>query len=135
MKIWTIKIECVAGWYLEERVSKICEVKSNFDLESLCYFILESFNFDHDHLHEFFTSRSPRISRSSHSIEDESVTLDEIFPLENKQQLFMLFDFGDSWVFKITRSRKKATCMEKVTYPRVIEHQGSNPEQYPMCEE
>ena len=134
MEIWTIKIECVHGWYLEEESAKLCEIQSAYDLEELCNFILESFEFDNDHLHEFFISRSP--VRSNRTIfEDESITLNAIFPVLKGHHLFMHFDFGDDWVYKITRSRKKTQFSSGLTYPRIIEHFGKNPEQYPMYEE
>jgi hypothetical protein len=132
--IWTMKIECVSGWYLEEQALKICEVPNSYTLESLCDFILESFEFDHDHMHQFFVSRNARNNRSN-SIEDESLTLSEIFPIEKSNFLFMLFDFGDDWVFRITKTLIKTEFQQKVTYPRVVEHIGRNPVQYPMCED
>ena len=49
--------------------------------------------------------------------------------------LFMLFDFGDDWVFRINKTRKNAELHQNVTYPRIIEHIGKNPVQYPMCED
>lgn len=69
------------------------------------------------------------------TISDESKTLNDVFPTEKNHHLFMHFDFGDDWVFKIIRSRKKANFVEGVDYPRVIENIGKNPEQYPMFEE
>ena len=133
MKIWTIKIECVGGWYLEAPASKLCEIEPSMDLNELCDFILESFEFDNDHLHEFFVARNMR--NNSQVIQDEASTLDEIFPLEKNQYLFMHFDFGDDWVFKVTRNRKQAKYDNTRSYPRIIEHKGKNPEQYPMCED
>lgn len=124
--IWIMKIECVSGWYLEEQALKICEVPNSCTLES--------FEFDHDHLHQFFVSRNSRNNRSN-SIEDESLTLAEIFPIENRNFLFMLFDFGDDWVFRINKILKKTELQQKVIYPRIIEHIGRNPMQYPMCED
>jgi len=133
MKIWTMKIECASGCYLEELSAKVCEIANTFTLEELCYFILDNFDFDNDHLHEFFISRS--IRNRSNTIDDEFTTLDDIFPLEKNHSLFMNFDFGDDWMFKITRSRKQAQFIDKISYPRVIEHLGKNPEQYPMSED
>ena len=132
--IWTMKIECVSGWYLEEEALKICEVPSSCALESLCDFILESFDFDHDHMHQFFVSRNARHNRSN-TIEDESFTLAEIFPIEKSNFLFMLFDFGDDWVFRLNKTRKKTALQQNLTYPRIIKHIGKNPIQYPMCED
>ena len=134
MEIWVMKIACVFGRYLEEKSAKICEIQARCNLEKLCYFILESFAFDQDHLHEFFMSRKGLRSRRT-TINNERTTLANIFPIASKNQLFMQFDFGDDWVFKITRSRKQTTFNEKSYYPKVIEHIGNNPEQYPMCED
>lgn len=95
-----MKIECVFGCYLEEPVAKICEIKNTYSLHNLCDFILESFNFDNDHLHNFFISRRP-IRSEKQIIEDETYTLENIFPIPKNNYLFMNFDFGDNWIFKI----------------------------------
>ena len=133
MEIWTIKVECVFGCYLEEAAAKICEVQSTYELDDLCDFILESFDFDNDHMHEFFISRRP--IRSEKATINDSTMLKKVFPTGNNNHLFMHFDFGDDWVFKITRSRKKTEFKDDISYPRVIEHIGKNPEQYPMYDE
>lgn len=135
MEIWTMKIECVHGWYLEEKATKICYIQSSYNLEELCNFILEIFDFDHDHLHEFFISRKPTGNYNNReTLNDEFTTLDNIFPIGNNFHLFMHFDFGDDWVFKISRSQKKSET-SSTGCPRVVKHIGKNPEQYPMCEE
>ena len=61
--------------------------------------------------------------------------LQDIFPLAKNYALFMHFDFGDDWFFKITRRLKQATFNNTHSYPRITEHIGKNPEQYPMCDE
>jgi len=61
--------------------------------------------------------------------------IEPLFPVEKGYHLFMHFDFGDDWVFKITRGRNKAATSGEGPYPRVIEHIGKNPEQYPLCDE
>src|SRR5579864_1051823 len=103
--LWMIKIECVSGRYLEETCAKICEIQSEYELEDLHYFILHNFKFDDDHLHNFFISRRHQGSDQTF-LEDESITLDRIFPLKKKHFLFFYFDYGDDWIFKITRMRK-----------------------------
>lgn len=134
MEIWTIKIECVYGAYLEEESAKVCEIQNTYDLEELCNFILESFEFDNDHLHGFFISRSPVRSNRT-TVENESMTLNTIFPVLKGHYLFFQFDYGDNWIFKITRCRKKTEFSKRLSYPRIIEHVGKNLEQYPMYEE
>jgi hypothetical protein len=52
--------------------------------------------------------------------------------LPKHTKLFYLFDYGDSWYFRITKTRKKIKQKESgVSYPRVVEKVGKNPEQYP----
>ena len=109
-----MKIECVYGGYLEELAAKICEIQSTLTLESLCDFILDSFLFDNDHLHQFFISRT--IQDRQNTIADESMTLMDIFPINKDHFLFMNFDFDDDWMFKITRGRKQAQCNDKINY-------------------
>ncbi|MCD4786852.1 MAG: hypothetical protein K8R09_01375, partial [Desulfobacterales bacterium] len=47
-----------------------------------------------------------------------------------------LFDYGDHWLFKVTKSRKKAQDpIQGIEYPRLIEEVGIKPEQYPSWEE
>ena len=134
MEIWRIKIECVFDWTLEEESVKICDIQSSCSLDSLCHFILESFEFDNDHLHEFFIARKANRSRRN-AIMNELTTLANIFPIEGNNHLFMHFDFGDDWMFEIIKSQKQVKYNKNNSYPRVIEHIGSNPEQYPVCEE
>jgi hypothetical protein len=50
-------------------------------------------------------------------------------------KIYYLFDFGDSWLFQIKKSRKKLQNENGVKYPRVVKSAGVNPEQYPEYEE
>jgi hypothetical protein len=44
-----------------------------------------------------------------------------------------LFDFGDSWVFQINKSRHKDNVAQSgIKYPRVIAAKGKNSVQYPV---
>tara|TARA_B110000091_G_C13662028_1_gene410018 strand:+ start:189 stop:581 length:393 start_codon:yes stop_codon:yes gene_type:complete len=127
-----MKLACVGGCYLEEPAHKICELDSKTTLDELCDYILNLFDFDNDHMHEFLSSRN---GRRGNEITDELLSLEEIYPLEKSHQLFMKFDYGDNWLFKITRERKKAIHSTETKYPHIIEEIGQNPEQYPMCDE
>jgi len=47
-----------------------------------------------------------------------------------------MFDYGDSWLFIITKSRKNPQELKKgVKYPRIINEVGNKPEQYPEWED
>jgi len=94
-------------------------------------YIQKLVEFDDDHLFEFFVEKHPRCLKNSVS---NKLKLNEIYPLKNVK-LYYLFDFGDSWIFKITKSRKKLIENKKTTYPALAESTGINPEQYPDYEE
>jgi len=111
---------------------KVCHIPFDLPLHDLCHFILDSFDFDNDHLHQFFLSKngSP-YSDSSVRLENENLQLRQLYPMKDKFQLYLHFDFGDSWVFKIMKSRKKPFHDSMIRKPKVIERIGENPEQYP----
>lgn len=150
-----LKIECLGGCYFETECVKVIE----FDLEDSLYdlhsFILDSVDFDCDHLSMFFVGKNPKPHSQSNiatyqeeieeceDYDDEDIdaanydtTLAEIFPLPPKYKLYYLFDFGDGWIFSIKKSRKKThDPVAAIAYPRIIKEIGTNPEQYPSCEE
>jgi len=111
--------------------SKTIEVKEDFTLLKLHKYIQKLVEFDDDHLFEFYVEKNPRSLRNSVS---KRLKLNEIYPLKGVK-LFYLFDFGDSWVFQITKSRKEIIEIKTTTYPLLVESTGVNPEQYPNYEE
>ena len=118
-------------------MSKIVEVSCEFTLYDLCDFILDSFEFEDDHLHQYFIANAATDSGSfchQQSIQDENLMLREIFPLGNNQALFMNFDFGDNWLFKMTEQKSTTRFDKNACYPRITKQTGNNPEQYPMYE-
>ena len=137
--IWTIKIELLFGIYADESWNASIELDSMSTLEDLHFIIQDTINFDNDHMYEFYISRTER-SRERVTFDDENekiyeTTLENLYPLEKNRKLFYLFDYGDSWLFKITKSRKKPHNPEKgKKYPRIIEVKGKTPEQYPEWE-
>ena len=137
--IWTIKIELLFGMYAEENWSASVELDSMSTLEDLHFIIQDTVNFDNDHMYEFYISRTQR-SRERVTFDDENekvyeTTLESLFPLEKNKKLFYLFDYGDSWLFKISKNRKKPHAPEgRKKYPRIIEVKGKTPEQYPEWE-
>ena len=115
----------------DEPWSRTIEIKADTSLEKLHLFIQEVINFDNDHMYEFYTGRNPNNRKNDIPLKTK---LEQIYPLTG-QKLYYLFDFGDSWLFQIKKSRKKATLEPKTKYPRVTKSAGANPEQYPVYEE
>ena len=134
--IWTLKVTLVSGIYSTGECVRVIEIDSSATLEDLHLAIQRAVDFDDDHLYEFYCARTAR-SRDRERFDDEngelfSRTLTTLFPLPKDRKLFYLFDYGDSWLFSIARTRKAPSePVAGVEYPRVLESVGDNPEQYP----
>jgi hypothetical protein len=141
--IYTLKIKCVWGIYLQEPFERTVEIESDTTLDEMHGVMQSLLDFDNDHCYDFFTGKTPRDSRNSlgqdggfstASKKLKKITLADVFPLPSGHYLFYWFDFGDDWKFQI--SLKKESEKEAGTrYPRVIAEKGPQPIQYPEIEE
>jgi len=130
--IFTIKVT-LNSW------SGIIELDDSSTTEDLHYIIQQAVEFDDDHLYEFFLANSNRSHNRDtvSTYEDaDTIILANIFPLAKGKKFFYLFDYGDNWVFQISRSRKAPFVPVSGTrYPRLVSETGEIPEQYPDWEE
>ena len=143
--IWTLRIECIWGWHLEEECVRVIEIDSDSSLFDLHEAIQEAVGFDRDHLFEFTAGRNRRnrkvVFGSTDDWEDgfdsyNGITLSQVYPLPKGCKLHYHFDFGDDWYFEIKKVRKKPKDPEpNTTYPRLIEAIGPNPAQYGSYEQ
>jgi len=143
--IWTLRVKCVGGAYLEEECVRVIEISSDASLYDVHEAIQTAVNFDRDHLHEFFAGRHCRnrklmfddeFSDMCDPYRYEEISLEDVYPLPKGLKLYYHFDFGDDWHFEIRKSRKKPKDPEPgVKYPRVVDEIGPNPEQYPRWED
>lgn len=133
--IITLSINLMAGMYAQEDWRCELEVAENMPLDELHNAIQDAVAFDNDHLFSFFKAREAIGSTRILLDEDsylEDITLSTLFPLPKGYKLFYWFDFGDDWIFQITKSRKKAKAAQpKRQYPFMITTTGHPPEQYP----
>lgn len=135
--IWTLQIKLLSGRWAEKDWSATIALDASSTLEDLHTIIQQAVNFDDDHLYSFFVARTPRSRDRVRYDEEEDdvpweVTLETLFPLPKDRKLFYLFDYGDSWIFQISRTRQKPFAAESgVEYPRLISESGEKPEQYP----
>jgi Plasmid pRiA4b ORF-3-like protein len=138
-ELYTLTIDLQSGAYAKGPWKRVIEVPATTDLYDLHRFIQNIIEFDNDHLFEFFAGRNWRNRKRVFGDDDEfgfekreglDTMLNEVFPL-GRFKLHYHFDFGDSWIFAIRRERKKKYVDKKLEYPRVIEAEGENPEQYP----
>ncbi len=143
--IWTFKITCESGMYLEDDWVREVEISSKNTVDDLHLDILKIIGFDNDHLYDFFAGRRSS-NRKIIFTENESwevrqsvfysTVLEDIYPLLPNIKLYYIFDYGDRWTFRIVKTRKKLKVKdENIEYPRVIKEIGENPHQYPIYEE
>ena len=139
-EIYTLTIELESGLYAEDQWKRVIEIPESTDLYDFHLYIQKIINFNNDHLFEFFVGRNRRNRKRVFGDEDEfgfeereslDTALNEIYPLKG-MKLFYHFDFGDSWMFTIKKGRRKKHTEKGVEYPRAIESEGKNPEQYPQ---
>ncbi len=142
-----MKVKLVSGAYAEEPCVKYLEVDAKISLFELHLAILEAIDFGNDHLFEFFVGRNCR-NRSYLFVDEDDFELDpeEVFfdirleglftGMPKGMKLIYHFDFGDDWMFEITKTRHKAKRPELgIKYPCVVKGEGTNPIQYPSYED
>ena len=130
----TLKVKLGTHWSAE------IELADNSTLADVHLAIQQAVDFDNDHLYEFFVARTER-ARDRISYDDENggiydTRIQDLFPLPAKRQLFYLFDYGNSWIFKISKSRKAPRDPTNgVEYPHVAKETGEKPVQYDSDDE
>ena len=107
--------------------------------ESFSYCILDSFDFDDDHLYSFtYRNRFGVPIKINHPSMDESPWVDKVLigkiGLTPHKTLTFLYDFGDNWEFEVTLERIEPSN-RKIKKPIILESHGEAPEQYPSWEE
>jgi hypothetical protein len=121
------------------------EIESSSTLADLHSAIQDAVEFEDDHLFEFYIAKSPRayndrirfIGYDDDFSDDEygsifDTKISDIFPLETGKKFFYWFDFGDNWMFEISKGRKADKDPVKgEEYPRLVDEKGVKPVQYP----
>ena len=138
--IHTIHLKLLHGMNANHPWGCSIELPSDFRLEEVHQTIQNVLEFDDDHMYEFSVSNSIRGKRYSEYFCDSDeifkTTLESILESSTGKKIFYLFDYGDNWVFQISRSRKKPFVADTDTYyPRIIDESGIKPIQYPDWEE
>jgi hypothetical protein len=138
--IWTLKVTLCGGIYSTGKCVRVIEIDSAATLEDLHLAIQDAVDFDNDHLYEFYYARTER-SHDRVRFDDGngelfSRTVASMFPPPKDRKLFYLFDYGDSWRFRVEKARTAPhEPLVGVKYPRLVESTGDNPEQYPDADD
>lgn len=104
-------------------------------LADLSQLILESVEFDSDHLDEFtYKNASGRTVRISHPYASGSPSTDQVqiqdLQLSVGASMLYVFDFGDWWEFTV-QLEKIDSEDTRTNYAAILEQRGKAPEQYP----
>ena len=138
--IQTIEIVLIEGIYFEQPWSCTIEISLDHSLEVLHLAIQNAVDFENDHLYEFIVGSNPR-ARSTINFDCQSddiyeTTVQKLLEGSKGKKVFYYFDFGDSWLFQLKKSRKKpVTENSDKFYPRVVSENGKKPTQYPDWDE
>jgi hypothetical protein len=136
--IVTLDID-LSGWRGTSRKwHRAIEMPEATSLCVLHYAIQDAIGFDDDHMYEFYVGkrwndREMEISDPASPIDlgaYETIALSDVFPLKKGRKLYYWFDFGDDWMFEISCRSEKQVTDKKAKYPRVVEKNGRNPQQY-----
>jgi hypothetical protein len=120
------------------RARRLIALPSTATLDDLASWILDSVEFDSDHLYRFtYSDRLGRKMTVVHPYMEESPTTDDVrlgeLPLDPGQSMEFLFDFGDNWLFDVRLERIEPP-KSKIRAPAILESHGEAPEQYPSYE-
>lgn len=143
--ILKLNVECVSWYFLEEPCIRVIEIHDHASLYDLHEAIQDAVDFDRDHPFGFYVANSASTYAKKRWIgsnedwgraeaEMMDTELKSIYPL-GRQKLYYLFDFGDNWLFEIRKARGAKKSEPGVTYPRVIESIGPDPDQYPAYDD
>lgn len=138
--IETLKIKLIDGIHAKNEWECTLEIPIDHSLDELHQAILFAVGFDNDHMYEFCIGNSyysrnvQRVSCDDDKVTQE--TIDTILSKAKGKKLFYMFDYGDSWLFQINKSRKKRFSEKPDTfYPNMVIESGIKPEQYPEWDE
>lgn len=133
--IYRIEVKVVSGaWFFGNEVSRVLDIPGTFSLYDLCVEILNSLDFDFDHLFAFtIRKRSYEGQPFGGSPECEEVTLDSL-QLRKGAAFSLWYDFGDDWKFNIKILEKRKESKESSEQAKLVSKRGTV-EQYPAFEE
>lgn len=124
--------------YIKPKVTRTIKMGNHLTLEDLHYAIINSVDFDDDHLYAFYLDKNKRNSYGRMYEYGEppfasDFTLADLNLHVNKR-FYYTFDFGDNWQFVITVKDFEETevLFDK---PKLIAQKGESPEQYPSWDD
>ncbi|NJP10632.1 MAG: plasmid pRiA4b ORF-3 family protein [Leptolyngbyaceae cyanobacterium RU_5_1] len=114
-------------------------ISSDMTLFALSRLILQSVDFDTDHLDMFkYRNQNGRTVEIHHPYSEESPATDEVqigdLPLAEGASMTYIFDFGDWWEFEVQLETIQID-QPRSRYTKILEHHSQAPQQYPDWDE
>ena len=108
-------------------------------LEELAETIIGAFEFTYDHLYQFsYRNRFGVEAHVNHPYMDDGPWASEVrvgdVPLQERQSMTYLYDFGDQWGFEVTLEHVEPPDAT-MKAPAIRDARGEPPEQYPSWDE
>ncbi|AFZ36822.1 hypothetical protein Sta7437_3315 [Stanieria cyanosphaera PCC 7437] len=137
------KLEFRSGVYIFkvylDKIWRRIAISSQMTLAELSSLILESVDFDSDHLDMFrYKNQIGRTLEAYHPYANDSPTTNQIrigdIPLEEGGSMTYIFDFGDWWEFEVQLEKIEAHDSQP-DYEAIIDGYGEAPPQYPDFDE
>jgi Plasmid pRiA4b ORF-3-like protein len=134
--IYTLSIDSVGEGYLPENFQRVLEVPSDISLLKLHLLVQHVTGFDDEQIDAFYIASSLRGKKAwykqngmwvSERQAELSLPIEEIFTPRTNRKLFYLFNFGDRWIFRISRANAEEVPAPDRRYPRVVREKGMKP--------
>jgi hypothetical protein len=115
---------------------RVIEISGGKTLDDLCEFILETFDFIHEHLYEFCMDNRMYSEYSyEYDPQDDGPSTDikiDKLELEKGQKFSLHYDYGDDWMFTINVQK-----IEEADGPvkSILIRAKGEVEQYPSCDD
>lgn len=138
-------MEGVMNQKLMHETFRVLSVPNHFTLSNLANLILDSFNFELDHMYGFYDNLNNWAQSDEFYVMEEEenpgncngfvnqVTVSEVFNKPEKKMLFV-FDFGDEWKFTVEYLKQENPEGKVKLAASVIQSVGDAPPQYPDFE-
>ena len=118
------------------RVWRYIHIPESETLDALATAIIEAYDFDHDHLYQFYFTSNPWaqgqttfVHPAADGMKADKIKLSHL-RLRPGQTFNLLYDFGDEWRFKVKMEGLTEACPDSI---QDSSGQGKAPEQYPLA--
>ena len=128
--VYRLQVELISGMYMPKgKVTRTLDVAGSCNLEKLCIDILNSIDFDFDHMYEF-TFPGRKVFEGTPDLSGKSVcrgTKLYSLGLMEKDIFRLVYDYGDDWMFNI----RVKEIIDKPGSETVVVRRVGKVEQYP----